>query len=186
MRRDHGSRDRRTDALRRRTLLATGSVLTAALAGCGGLGGSDTPDQPFATLDRRRVYVDDGVDLSVPESVSTGSEPADAGVVVIPGDTERSPILTAEWIADGSSVALLGDGCGSTWNSWVMTSAYATNFDVMGAEWGNPGADLVVGAAIGLNLVTYGRTWEDTPSDRDVLRALEEIAADIERRTGDN
>jgi hypothetical protein len=171
--------------LRRRALLATtGSTVGTAIAGCSGFGGSDTPEEPFGTLDRETLYVDERVALSVPDAVSTTTDPADAGLVVLPGDTDHSPTQSAEWIAGGSSVALLGEGCGETWNSWVMTGAYATNFDVMGAEWGQPGADLVVGAAVGLNLVTYGESWEATPSDREVLRELDSIATDIEERTG--
>ena len=56
----------------------------------------------------------------------------------------------------------------------------------MGAEWGEPGADLVVGGTVGLNLVTYGRTWEGTPSDSEIFRKLDSIASDIEDRTGGN
>ncbi|NHX36457.1 MULTISPECIES: hypothetical protein [Halolamina] len=168
---------------RRRALLAAGVSVAGTLAGCSGLGESPT-EQPFAALDRQRVYLDDGVDLSAPDAVPTGSEPSDAGVVVVPGDTERSPNRAAEWIADRRTVALLGDGCGDTWNSWVMTSAFATDFDVMGAEWGQPDADLVVGTAIGLNLVTYGRTWEGMPSDTEIMQELDSIASDIEGRRG--
>lgn len=175
----------RSGTLGRRTVLATGASVAAALAGCGGLGGSNTPEGPFGTLDREGVYVDDGVALTVPSEVSTADEPSGAGVVVVPGDTDRSPTQSVEWIADGLSIALLGDGCGETWNSWVTTNAFATTFDVMDAEWGRPGADLVVGTAIGLNLVTYGRTWEESPSDRELLRELDGIAADIRERTGD-
>ena len=186
MRRERGSSDRRSPSLRRRTLLAKGSVLAAALAGCSGLGRSDTPEKPFGTLDRETVYVGGEVDLSVPDTVSTTTEPTEAGLVVLPGDTDRSPTRSAEWIADGSSVALLGAGCGETWNSWVTTGAFATNFDAMDAEWGQPGADLVVGSTVGLNLVTYGQTWEESPTDRELLRELDGIAADIAERRGKN
>jgi len=186
MRREIGDGEDWSVSLSRRALLAAGvSTVGSALAGCSSLGRTPTPEQPFATLDRQTVALD-GVDLSVPNSVSTASEPADAGVVVVPGDTDRSPNRTAEWIADGRVVALLGDDCGATWNSWVMTSAFATKFDVMGAEWGEPGADLVVGGTVGLNLVTYGRTWEGTPSDSEIFRKLDSIASDIEDRTGGN
>ena len=185
MRRESGPGESRSLLPRRRLLLVGGvSTVGTVLAGCSGLDGSTTQEQPLGTLDRETIYVDDGVPLSVPDSVSTVTEPTDAGLVVLSGDTDRSPTQTAEWISDGSSVALLGDGCGETWNSWVTTGAFATNFDAMDAEWGQPGADLVVGTAIGLNLVTYGRTWEESPSDREVLRELESIAVDIEERTG--
>jgi hypothetical protein len=185
MRREVGDDRIRTFPLVRRALLASAvSTVGTTIAGCSALGGSNTPEEPFGTLDREAVFVDDAVDLSVPESVSTADDPAAAGLVVFPGDTDRSPTLSAEWLAAGSSVALLGDGCSETWNSWVTTGAFATNFDVMGAEWGQPGADLVVGAAVGLNLVTYGRTWEEPPSDREVLHELDGIAADVADRTG--
>ncbi len=171
---------------RRALLAAAVSAAGTAVAGCVGLGGNDTQEEPFGTLDGETLYVDDGVGLSVPNAVSTTTEPSEAGLVVLPGDTDRSPTQSAEWIADGSSVALLGEGCGETWNSWVTTGAYATNFDVMGAEWGQPGADLVVGGALGLNLVTYGRSWEESASDREILRELDGIAADLEERRGED
>jgi len=93
--------------------------------------------------------------------------------------------LSIPYVGSWFRKSLLGDGCGETWNSWVMTSAFATNFDVMGAEMGQPGADIVVGAAVGLNLVTYDRSWEASPSDRELLRELDTIATDIAERTGE-
>lgn len=178
MRRTHGARE-----LRRRTLLATGTALAAALAGCGGGGGTE---QPLETLNRTTVYVDDGVSLSVPGEVTTASSTDDAGLLVLPSDTDISPTRPAEWLENDRSVALLGDGARSTWSAWVMSSPFTTRFDAMNAERGEPNADLLVATALGVNLVTYSRTWEEAPPDQEVLRELGEIIADIQRRTGGN
>lgn len=169
--------------LRRRTLLAAGTALAASLAGCGG-GGST--ERPFETLDSATVYIDDDMSLSVPDEVTTESSPGEAGLLVLPGDTDISPTRSAEWLNNDCSIALLGDDARSTWSGWVMSSPFTTRFDVMNAERGEPNADLLVATALGVNLVTYSRTWDEEPSDREILRELGKIVADIERRTGGN
>jgi len=171
-------------------MAAAGVALTGAVAGCGALlgdlAGDDPPDdQAYERLQVVAVHADEGVDLAVPAEVSTVRGTNNADLLVLPGDTDTGTEQAVEWLADGRILALLGDSAEETWLRWVRSDAYEETFEQEGYGDAEPDPDLLVAAAVDLEITTYRHTWGSGPRDRDVLRALDEALVDIEDRRGD-
>lgn len=169
---------------RRRTLLAGGAALAVGLAGCTARTTDGTPAElAFERLDLTAVYVHADVDLAVPDDVPTVSAKTNADLLVLPGDSNADAEQVVEWLADERVLALLGDTAEGTWLAWARSEAFDEHFERRGSSDAEPDPDLLVAAAVGLDVPTYRHTWSDSPSDRDVLRALDEILVDLEPRT---
>ncbi|NHN47965.1 hypothetical protein G9464_10195 [Halostella sp. JP-L12] len=183
MRGNRNERRPRTAGSRRDVLAAAGATLAGTVAGCAALpDGESADDLEFDRLQRTAVYLDGGVDLSVPDDVSTASAPNNADLVVLPGDPDTDAEQAVDWLADERVLALFGAGAEGTWTEWVRSDAYAETFDDGGYGDAEPDPDLLVGAAVGLDVARYDQSWSDGPRDRDVLRALDETLIDIEER----
>lgn len=170
---------------RRRALQAAGIGLVGTLSGCSALptGGSTAQDRSFDRLHLTAVYVDDDVDLSVPDEVETVSARNNADLLVLPGETDVGPGRVVEWLDADRVVALTGADAEATWLSWARSDAFADAFENGGFGDSEPDPSLVVGAAIGLHVTTYRYTWADGPRNRDVLRALDEALVDVAQET---
>jgi hypothetical protein len=165
---------------RRRVLAGLGAV---ALAGCGSRNGDSTPDEPtFDRLDATSVHVDDGVDLSVPEAVSTVDARTNAAVLVLPGDAAVDTEQVADWLADEKILALSGPDAQPTWVEWAESDAVDEHFDTSGVSEAEPAPQLVVAAAAGLSLPTFRTTWGEEPADREVWAALDGALVDVRER----
>lgn len=170
--------------LTRRQALAGAAVATlGAVAGCGRAAPDSSGDRSHAVLHQTPTYVADGVDLTVPEEIPTVNATNNADLLVLPGDTDVEAQRAVDWLAADRAVALLGDGAERTWIAWARSDAYAETFDDRGFGDSEPDPQLLVGAAVGPHVSTYRHTWGNGPSDRDVLRALDEDLADIEAAT---
>ncbi|NHX37264.1 MULTISPECIES: hypothetical protein [Halolamina] len=171
---------------RRRLLAATAAGLTTAVAGCSSLPGTDdsTPeDLQFDELHQTPTYVADGVDLSLPDEVPTVSGRNNADLLLLPGDTGVDAEQAAEWLAADRAIGLLGDDAEPTWLDWETSDAFKQTFENEGVADSDPDPDLLVGVTFENRTSTYGRTWADGPRERDLIRALDEIVADIEAHT---
>lgn len=173
---------------RRQTLAGTGATLIGAIAGCASLPVDGFEDEPtesreYERLQRTAVYVDDDVDLSIPDAVPTVSAPNNADLIVLPGATGVSAEQAVDWLADERVLALLGDESESTWLAWARSDVYADAFRGAGVSDSEPDPDLLVAAAVDVTVTTHRYTWAEGPRDRDVLRKLDEALADIQART---
>lgn len=174
----------RSPVTRRRALLAGGAALAVGLAGCTVLTDDRTPaDQSFERLHLTAVYVHEDVDLAVPDDVPTVRAMTNADLLVLPGDSDADAEQVVEWLADERVLALLGDAAEGTWLAWARSEAFDEHFERRGSSDAEPDPDLLVAAAVGLDVPTYRHSWSDGPRDRDVLRALDEILIDLEQRT---
>ena len=174
-----------TDLSRRRVLAGTAATITTAVAGCSSLPGADdtTEALTFDELHQTPTYVADGVDLSLPDEVPTVSEPADADLLLLPGDTDVDAQQAADWLAGDREIGLLGDEAEPTWLDWEASDAFEDAFENEGAADSDPDPDLLVGVTFDQRTSTYRRTWADGPRERDLQRALDEIMVDIAERT---
>ncbi len=169
---------------RRGVLAGAGAALGSAMAGCAALpGGGSTDDRAYERLHLTAVYVDDGVDLSVPDELQTVRATTNADLLVLPADTGTDAGQAVEWLADDRVVALLGDGAEATWLDWARSDAYGDAFGEGGTADAEPDPYLLVAGAVGLDVSTYRHSWSDGPRDRDVLRALDEVLVDLESKT---
>lgn len=178
---------RYTRRSRRDFLAGASAALVGAVAGCSALV-SDGPNGPrddreYGRLQVTAVYVADGVDLSMPDEVETVTGPSNADLLVLPGGTDARAEQVVDWLADDRTLALLGDGAESTWLSWARSDTYRDTFDGGGYGDSDPDPQLLVAAAVGLDVTTYRHTWGDGPRDRDVLDALDEVLVDVATRT---
>lgn len=178
-----------TDSLcRRRLLAATGSALTAAIAGCSNLpsSGDSTPeDLQFEALHQTPTYVADDVDVSLPDEIPTVSATTNADLLLLTDDPDADVEQAVDWLADERVLALVGDDAERTWIEWARSDAYTDTFENEGYGDSEPDPDLLVAAAIDLQVTRYNRTWSDGPREQDVLRALDETLVDIEQQTPD-
>lgn len=170
---------------RRRFVAAAATTLTAAVAGCSTLPGTgDTTEElTFDELHQTPTYVADGVDLTLPDEVPTVSEPGDADLLLLPGDTDVDPEQAAEWLTEDRKIGLLGEAAEPTWIDWEESDAFEETFDNQGIGDSEPDPQLLVGVTFDNRTSTYGRTWADGPRERDLIRALDEIMVDIAERT---
>lgn len=171
---------------RRRLLAATGTTLTAAVAGCSnlpGTGGSTPEELTFEELHQTPTYVADGVGLSLPDDVPTVSGRNNADLLLFTGSPDVDAEQAVDWLAGERVIALLGDGAESTWIEWAQSDVFTDTFENEGYADSEPDPDLLIGAAVGQVVTRYNRTWGDGPRDRDVLRALDETLVDIEQQT---
>lgn len=170
---------------RRRFLAATAAAVTTAVAGCSALPGTgDTTEElTFDELHQTPTYVADGVDLTLHEEIPTVSATNNADLLLLPGDTDVDAQQAADWLAADRRLALVGDDAEPTWLDWEASEAFQETFDNEGVADGEPDPDLLVGVTFDNRTSTYGRTWADGPRERDLLRALDEIVADIDAHT---
>lgn len=151
--------------------------MTAALAGCGARSTdvSATPTQiEYDHLGQRRLYVADGVDLRIPDAVTTTQTRTDATVLLFPGDPAVDTARAVEWLAARRVVALLGDAAESTWLEWVQSDPYAAQFGQGGYADAQPDPDLIVLVRNGAGVTPNNYTWADGYESRDVFEALED------------
>lgn len=165
-----------------------GAALVGTVSGCSTVPGPESNDEPaddgsYERLERTAVYVDDGVDLSIPEGVQTVSATNNADLIVVPGDTAVDAEQAVDWLADERVLALLGDDAEKTWLRWARSDVYADAFRGAGVADGEPDPDLLIGAANDVTVTTHRYTWAEGPDDRDVLQGLDEALAEIEART---
>ncbi|GAB7012204.1 hypothetical protein [Halolamina salina] len=170
---------------RRRALAAISATVTAAVAGCSNLPGTDdtTEELTFDELHQTPTYVADGVDLTLHEEVPTVSATNNADLLLLPGDTDVAAEQAADWLAADRAIALLGDDAEPTWLDWEASDAFDDTFENRGAADSDPDPDLLVGVTFENRTATYNRTWADGPRDRDLIRALDEILVEIAART---
>ncbi|MFB6296475.1 MAG: hypothetical protein ABEH66_06525 [Halobacteriales archaeon] len=147
------------------------------------LPGQGIPDRSYDRLQRTAVYLEDSVELSLPDEVETVSARSNADLLVLPGDTEVDAEQAVGWLADERVLALVGDASESTWLTWARSDVYADAFENEGYADGDPGPQLLMAATIGPQVRTYRRTWADGPPNRDLLRGLDETLVDIEAET---
>lgn len=171
--------------LHRRRLLAGAATLTAAVAGCSGVPATDdTPEAlQFEELHQTPTCAAEAVDLALPDEVPTESDPDDAELLLVPGDTNVDAQQTADWLAADRAIALLGDDAEPTWIDWKRSDAFAEAFENEAVADNDPDPQLLVGVAVESRTATYNRTWADGPRERDLLRALDEILVDVVERT---
>lgn len=182
------NRLRHRDYPRRQALAATGAALVGALSGCvtvpgGGSSGEPADTDEYERLQRTAVYVEDGVDLSIPDDVPTVNATNNAGLIVLPGDTTVDAERAVDWLADERVLALFGDDAENTWLTWARSDVYSDAFRGQGVADGDPDPDLLVAAAIDVTVTTHRYTWGQGPDDRDVLQGLDEALAEIQART---
>lgn len=171
---------------RRRFLAAAGATLPTAVAGCStlpGMGDSTPENLQFEKLHQTPVYRADGVDLSLPEEVPTVRVAGNAELLVFPGDPDVDAEQAVEWLADDRVLALVGDAAEATWIEWAQSDAYTETFENEGYGDSSPDPDLLLAAAVELQVTRYSRSWSDGPRNRDLLRALDETLVDIEEET---
>lgn len=174
----------RATSTRRRTVLGAGSGLVGLLAGCTSLTrDAESSDPSYDELQRTAVYVDDGVDLTMPDEVPTVRATENADLLVLPGDPAIGAAQAVDWLAADRVLALLGMDAEATWLEWAQSEPFAETFDPGGYADGEPDPLLLVATRIGLNVPTYRHSWGDRPQDRDLLRALDEDLAAIASRT---
>lgn len=106
-----------------------------------------------------------------------------ADLLLLPGDTDVDAQQAADWLAADRRLALVGDDAEPTWLDWEASEAFQETFDNEGVAESDPDPDLLVGVTFDNRTSTYGRTWADGPRERDLLRALDEIVADIDAHT---
>lgn len=111
------------------------------------------------------------------------SAPADADLLVIPGDTTIGAAQAVEWLTDDRVLALLGSTAEATWLDWAQSEPFAEAFDPGGYADGEPDPLLLVAAKVGQDVPTYRHSWGGTPRNRDLLRAMDEDLAAIASRT---
>lgn len=170
----------------RRSALHTSSIaLFGLFAGCSALSTESTDSEGLSLerLDTTAVYVDDEVALSMPAEIETVTEPHNADLLVLSGDTNIDGEQAVEWFTDDRIIALLGDSSEATWLSWARSDAFRDAFKNGGSGDSEPDPSLVVGARVGLYVTTHRRSWSGTPRDRDILRALDEVLVAIEKET---
>ena len=68
---------------RRGILVTSGTAVTGTLAGCSALSGEDETPEEYEHLQQRPVYVDEDIELSIPETVQIVDTPGDADLIVI-------------------------------------------------------------------------------------------------------
>lgn len=183
---------------RRRLLAGLAVPATAVLAGCGGLlPESSTPTpEPITELQDRSIYVDGSLSLSVPDVAEAVESPADADIVVLPTDTDRSNATITDWLAADRYVAFVGAGGQDAWHEVKLSDAYAEEFgepDAMGERCAGSGGggdgestadcdptDLFVIERLEDISATYGFIWNDTddPSNRRYFEGLHDVLAD--------
>lgn len=169
---------------RRRALLGISGALIGATAGCTSLPGQGPPeDQSYDRLQQTAVYLEDGVELSLPEEIQTVDASTNADLIILPGDPETDAEQAVEWLADERVLALLGEASESTWLTWTQSETFTNAFENEGYADSEPDPHLLVAATIGLQVRTYRRTWGNGPRDRDILRALDETLVDIATET---
>lgn len=169
---------------RRQTLSGTGAALVGALAGCGTFRDDGPPDdQEYERLQVTALYIEDGVDLSVPDEVQTVTASHNADLILLTDDTSIDADQAVDWLAEDRVLGILGDGAEATWLTWARSDTFRETFRGDGAGDSEPDPYLVVATAIGLDATTYRHSWSGRPRDRDLLRALDEVLVDIESRT---
>lgn len=176
--------DAHLHATRRHLLTCASTGLVGALAGCAGLTDDSTPEElQFERLQATAVYVEEGVDLSMPDEVGTVRATNNADLLVLPGDTGVEAEQAVDWLAADRVLALLGDDTEASWLAWARSDAFSDAFENRGVADSDPDPQLLVAAAVDRQVTTYRRTWADGPRDRDVLRALDETLVDLAERT---
>lgn len=169
---------------RRRVVAGASAALASLVAGCVSLPDEEPPaDRSFDRLHLTAVYLDDGVDLSLPEEVPTVTATNNADLIVLPGETTVGARQAVDWLAADRVLALVGGSSEATWLDWARSDAYRDTFGGEGGADAEPDPYLLVGAAIGTRTTTYRHSWSDTPRDPDLLRALDEVLVDLEART---
>lgn len=169
-------------------LAGTAATLAAGFAGCAALPDAGLEGDPQGTPTVRRlrdtpVYVAEGVDLAVPSAVETVESADEAELIVLSDDTDVDAGRAADWLVADRVVALLGAEAQATWIDWVQSDAFEEAFPSGEHAVGEPAPQLVVGVAVDDRVSTYRWTWDDGPGDRDVLRALDEVLADLATET---
>lgn len=167
----------------RRGALRTGSIaLLGSLAGCSAFttNRSNSKDVTIERLSVTAVYVADEVDISLPPEVPTVDNAHNADLLILPDDTNVDADQVVEWLADDRVLAIPGDRSEATWLSWARSDAFRDAFNNEGYGESEPDPSLVVGAKIELVVKTYRYSWGDGPTNRDVLRALDESLVAIE------
>jgi hypothetical protein len=174
------------DALhRRRFIAASAATITTAVAGCSSLPdpGNTSEQLLFDELHQTPTYVADGVEIDLHEEIPTVSTTDNADLLLLPGDTDVEAQRAADWLAADRAIALLGDDAEATWLDWEASDAFDDTFENQGVADSDPDPDLLVGVTFETRTATYRRSWADGPRDRDIVRALDEILADIVERT---
>jgi len=137
----------------------------------------------FERLDTTGVYAADEVELSMPPEIETVDATHNADLLLLPDNTNVDPERAVKWFADDRVIALLGDSSEATWLSWARSDEFRDAFENEGHSDSEPDPSLVVGAKTGLYVTTYRRSWSESPRDRDILRALDEVLVAIEKKT---
>ena len=148
-----------TGYLTRRGVLATsGTAVAAAVAGCSALSGNGTPEE-YENLQQRPVYVDDTVELSIPETVQSVDTPEDADLIVIPDTPNIEVSQAVEWLQQRRAIALLGADSQRTWLSWVQSEEYEEAFDPKSIAEGDPEPQLLIAWDTDTVVTTQQYSW---------------------------
>ena len=176
--------------MRRRSLLASlGATGLAAVAGCGALGGDDTPDEQssmeYDDLAARNLYLASGVSVSLPADVTEVAAPDEADLVVLQDTTDVGADTGIEWLASGTGVAFVGSEGQSALLDWMESDAYDEAFESRGVGEGSPPPDFMLAFGIDRQYIsTYSYTWNDDAgtTDERILDGIEESLHDLQNR----
>ncbi|MFB6155924.1 MAG: hypothetical protein ABEJ22_08505 [Haloferacaceae archaeon] len=173
---------------RRGLVQSAGALSVAALAGCSALSedrASTTATPEYDRLRRTATYRSDDVGLRLPEEVPRVEAPSNADLLVVHGKPAVDAERAVAWLADGRVIALLGDGAQRTWTGWTGSDEYRDAFDARARSESDPAPHLLVAAAKGTAVTTSRFSWGDLPSNRELLRSLEEALGDVATWTPD-
>lgn len=168
---------------RRQVLVTSGTAVAGALAGCSSLNEEETPEE-YEHLQQRPVYVDEDVELSIPDTVQRVDAPGDADLIVIPDTPDIEVSQAVEWLEEKRAIALLGGEAQSTWLSWVESDAFEEAFDPQAFGEGDPEPQLLIAWDDGSLITQQQYNWVSDPSDNEMLTALNKTLGDIDPRTG--
>lgn len=170
----------RNSLTRRHALRSSGIALLGVLAGCTELVGTEPNSDEYYHLQERSVYVERGVDLTIPEAVQTVAEPEDADLIVLPDTPGIEASQAVEWLEHRRVIALLGGESQRTWLSWRRSDAYVEAFDPSGMGEGDPPPELLLGWYADSMVHTSHHSWGYEPSESDYLAGIDETLEDID------
>lgn len=169
---------------RRQILQANAAVSLGAIAGYSALRSAEsTAGQNFTRLQRTALYFGDDVGLTIPDEIQTIRATNNADLIILTDTTDVSAEQVVEWLAAERTLALLGGSIERIWLVWARSDPSDDTYVGDATSDSEPDPYLLVGTAGGPNVTTYRRSWGDSPRDRDILRALDEVLVEIENRT---
>lgn len=173
----------------RRAALAAATGALAGFSGCVGAvrtaGRTRTDEPSYERVQATAVYRAEGVGLGLPAGVETVADPAEAGMVLVPDETDVNAETVVRWLSARRVVAIVGANALATWLDWTGTDAYRSRYGDTFGETRPPPRVVVAGAIDGeVTAFRYG-TAGGTPTADQVREALETGLASLRPATPD-